>query len=198
MGCFASNQMVETKDRKEQILSTAYEIVGNKGLEALHARSIAAELELNHAAIHYYFAKRPDLLTALCAYALKRFEADLDRVAGERPTAAKKLEAHIALYEAYAKPTSRFFRVLTSLFDAAGQIPEVKVALNQVIKAQQDHLIEDLNAANREGGINPNSPYANAETLGSFLNGLCFRSQLSGGIDPTAQIDFLFASLFKK
>ncbi len=189
---------MEKQNRKEQILATAYEIAGNKGLENLHARTIAAELGINHAAVHYYFAKRTDLLAALTAYAQRRFEGDLDRVSGNRTTATQRLEAHIALYEAYARPASRFFRVMASLFVASSGEAIIRDALQKATVAQAARLKLDLDAAKAEGGINPDSVFADVDSLSGYLSGLCYRSQLMSGMDPTPMIDQLFASLFRR
>ncbi len=189
---------MEKQSRKEQILATSYEIVGKGGLEQLHARSVAAELGINHAAVHYYFPKRQDLLVALVEYTQSRFEGDLDRVAANRPTATQRLEAHIALYEAYARPASRFFRVMASLFVAGSAEQTIKEALTKACTAQAAKLKADLEAAKAESGINPNSVFADHEALSGYLSGLCYRSQMMSGMDPTPMIDHLFASLFRR
>lgn len=189
---------MEPKNRKEQILASAYEIAGNKGLENLHARTIGADLGINHAAVHYYFAKRTDLLVALAEYAQKRFEGDLERVSGNRATATQRLEAHIALYEAYARPASRFFRVMASLFVASTTEPALRDALAKANQEQALRLKADLDAAKAEGGINPNSVFAEVDALTGYLTGLCYRSQMLSGMDPTPMIDQLFASLFRR
>lgn len=189
---------MESQNRKDQILSTAYEIAGKAGLENLHARTIGAELGINHAAVHYYFAKRIDLLIALCEYSLKRFEGDLERVCSNRTTATQRLEAHIALYEAYARPTSRFFRVLASLFVASAAEAELKAKLVHVQTVQMERLRDHLTAAVAEGGVNQGSIFTDVDALAGYLNGLCYRSQMLGGMDPTAMIDALYASLFRR
>ncbi|MBL8060421.1 MAG: TetR/AcrR family transcriptional regulator [Chthonomonas sp.] len=176
----------------------AYEIAGNKGLENLHARTIAAELGINHAAVHYYFKTRSDLLSALATYAGFRFAGDLQRVTTNRPTPTQRLEAHIALYEAYARPASRFFRVMAALFVASPGDDKLKGELAKVNSEQVRLLKSDLEAALADGGINPQSPYAHSESLLGYLMGLCYRSQMTPSLDATPMIDQLFASLFRK
>jgi len=48
--------------RREMIAAKAYEMMGDFGLESVHARTVASELEINHATVHYYFPRRVDLL----------------------------------------------------------------------------------------------------------------------------------------
>ncbi|HMS56056.1 MAG TPA: helix-turn-helix domain-containing protein, partial [Fimbriimonadaceae bacterium] len=63
-------------DRRGQILDTSFEIVHEHGLEGLHARTVAARIGINHAAVHYYFPKREDLILALCERLGKRLSDD--------------------------------------------------------------------------------------------------------------------------
>lgn len=188
--------MVETKDRRSQILSVAYETAGRKGLEHVHARSIAAEIGINHAAVHYYYRTRSNLLVALAEYSRSRFESDLQRVTTAQPTPGRKLEAHIALYEAYCRPQSRFFRVLQSLAVAAAYDPLVQEKLVEIHSLQRSRLERDLLAARAEGTLRAESVLAQPDTLQAYLFGLCAGFQLAGGGDPTAKIDALFRELF--
>lgn len=192
----ASNHLVEKLQRREQILHQAYEIAGNNGIENLHARTIGRALGVNHAAVHYYFSTRKDLLIALASYAHSRFVGDLERLQAGQQTGRQRLETHIALYEAYAKPTSRFFRVMSSMFVAAAEFDEIKKQLNAMVKDQAEKLERDLTAAKEERAIKSDSVFAHADTLSAFLMGLCYRSQIGGIDDPTAAVDQVFASLF--
>lgn len=184
---------MENLSKREQILLVSYEILGKSGLENLHARTVAAELKMNHAAVHYYFKTREDLLVALVGYAQKRFESDLDRVTSALTSASKRLEAHIALYEAYARPQSRYFRVLSSLFVAGATMERVREATKGLLSYQQQRLAAHLDEA--AASVKPGHPLAHGRSLHEYLFGLCFWSQMSGHPDPTGQIDRLLGSL---
>ena len=190
--------MVEHQSRREQILLTAYEIVGRNGIEGLHARTVAADLKINHAAVHYYFRTRDDLLTALIQYAHSRFVQDHERVCSPQPTAGKRLEAHIALFEAYCKPQSRFFRVMASLFVASIGNEKLQPGIRALNEHQSRLLAQDIEAAKNEGAILIGTEFANSESLACYLIGMCFRMQVSGGGNPKTAIDRLLAMMLRK
>ncbi len=194
-GLIPSNHLVENPSKRERILATAYEILGHQGLENLHARTIGAELSLNHAAVHYYFKTREDLLVALVGYAHKRFEMDLERVVAPQPTPAKRLEAHIALYEAYSRPASRYFRALMSLFVAGAWSERIREAQKNLVENLRMKLEQHLSEAHQQGAVNQRHPMSNPDRLANYLFGLCVRSQMLGNINPTPEIDELLMGL---
>ncbi len=106
-------------DRKAQILAAAYEIVGLNGLEGLHARSVVVKIGINHAAVHYYYATRADLLLAVAEYAIARFVRDRDKLLAASSLPGPRVEAHLAQAEVYCKPNSRFLKNWVSFFVAA-------------------------------------------------------------------------------
>lgn len=186
---------MESQSKRERILATAYEILGHQGLENLHARTIGAELKLNHAAVHYYFKTREDLLVALVGYAQKRFEQDLERVVAPQPTAAKRLEAHIALYEAYSRPASRYFRALMSLFVAGAWSERIREAQRNLVENLRAKLDQHLQEAHQHGAVNMRHPMSSTDRLSGYLFGLCVRSQMLGNFNPTPEIDELLMGL---
>ncbi len=79
--------------KRELALEAAYDIVAEEGLEGLHARSVAARIGVNHAAVHYYFKKRSDLLLALADFALAKFARDREAVLED--AGSDRLKAHL-------------------------------------------------------------------------------------------------------
>lgn len=189
--------MVKNGDRRTEILLRAYEIAGKGGLEDVHARTVAKDVGINHAAVHYYYRTRRDLLVALAEYSLNRFLGDYERVTQNQPTAAKRLEAHVALYEAYCKPQSRFLRVLTALIDAGHHDPTLREAILPILHAQQRLLREDLTRGIQEGTVNVGSALVAGDTLLDTLMGLGLRMQAAGGADPKAEIDRILAEILR-
>ncbi|HXH61869.1 MAG TPA: TetR/AcrR family transcriptional regulator, partial [Fimbriimonadaceae bacterium] len=104
--------------RQDQIRRAAYDILGEKGLEELHARTVAKEIGINHATVHYYFPHREDLLIAVAEYALHQLIRDRLQIQQGANTPRERLEAEIALAEAYCRPQSRFVKVLSGLYVA--------------------------------------------------------------------------------
>lgn len=157
------------ENRRRQVLETAYEILGARGLEGLHARSVAVAIGINHAAVHYYFPTRAALLEAVASYALDRFEADLAEFRS-RVSKNQMLRADFALFSAYCKPSSRFFRVWNSLFVAGQAEPGVRERLRAFTKRWVEVFGESL--APHTGALR--SP----ETVVATLMGLALMAQL--------------------
>lgn len=142
----------EITSRRSQMLLAAYEIVGKKGLEALHARSVAEVVQVNHATVHYYFPKRIDLLVGLCRALENRFDLDFKNVAQEAKTARDRIEARAVLFEAYCRPTSRFIKVFNALSVAAVDEPQVHNAVNLMLTKWMNDLRTDCVVASNDLG----------------------------------------------
>ncbi|HVW40027.1 MAG TPA: TetR/AcrR family transcriptional regulator C-terminal domain-containing protein [Amycolatopsis sp.] len=55
------------------ILAVAERLAGESGLAEVTIRKVAAALEVRHSAVHYHFRRRADLVDALLARAVRRF-----------------------------------------------------------------------------------------------------------------------------
>jgi AcrR family transcriptional regulator len=182
------------QDRKGQILAAAYEIVGEDGLEGLHARSVAAKVGINHAAVHYYFATRNDLLVALAEYTLVRFSADRDKLIANTTDPATRIEAHLAQAEAYCKTKSRFVKNWTSLFVAAIADEKIRKILADQLLDWTKTVKSDVESGGQQ--VKKSSPFVNPELLvGSLLGLLLLCHTMGPKFDPTDQLDLIAGSL---
>lgn len=178
-------------ERTDQILAASYEILGRDGLEGLHARAVAAEVNVNHATVHYYFPTRKDLLMAVIGYARQRFQHDRE-LARRSTTAEGAVEADLALFEAYTRPTSRFFRVWTSLFVAAQADADLRNALVEFTQDWRSGFEEAL--AGAEPG--PGKPFRDPLLFLSAMLGTGLLAQLLGEeATPPSLFDRVFDGL---
>jgi AcrR family transcriptional regulator len=179
--------------RRTEVMEAAYNLMGTQGLEAVHARTVAAKLGINHATVHYYFRTRPQLLAGVAEYALERLAADRKKV-GEAANASETVENELALAEAYSRHNSRFAKVLLALTAAMPGAPELKEPLMTLWKAWRSPLEEAVpNAKFRRS-----SPYNDAETLAAQLFGLMASAHLTEGeVAVDQKLDQIFDSLFK-
>jgi len=178
-------------ERTDQIMAAAYEILGREGLEGLHARAVATEINVNHATVHYYFPSRKDLVLAVIGYARSRFAQDRAQ-AHATTTAANAAEADLALFEAYTRPASRFFRVWTSLFVAAQADPDLKVAL---VEFTQDWL-EGFSEALAGATVTPGKPFRDPLLFMATMLGTGLLAQLLGeAATPPALFDAVYEGL---
>lgn len=179
------------KSRRSEILRTGYDLVGNEGLESLHARTVAAKMGLNHATIHYYFPKRVDLLKGVAEFALEQFRADRAKIYEGLNSADDKLEAELALAEAYCKKQSRFAKVVLGLYTASIESTELKKPVAGIFAEWKAALEEVLSQAKLKRG----TQYRDAEFLCATLFGFMCTAQLDPKFDGREKIDALFDSL---
>lgn len=139
--------------KREEILRAGFEIVGRDGIEGLHARTIAAEVGVNHAAVHYYFRTRSDLLAALFDYAVERFAADRKTFQSHADGKRTSLELSLIQAAAYGKPASRFWRVWASFYVAAQHEPELLEKMRDHLNSWRDHLATDLKSSGGKKGV---------------------------------------------
>jgi AcrR family transcriptional regulator len=168
------NQMA---DRKREILATAYGLMGTKGLESVHARTVATEIGINHATVHYYFKTRSDLLCGIADFALNILAADRGRFQEGAETDTERLENELALAEAYCRKQSRFMKVLIGLSTAAIGDPAVKKRLKVLWDAWVAGFSTPLPGAKALKG----SQFADVDTLVAALFGTGIVSHLTDG-----------------
>jgi AcrR family transcriptional regulator len=183
-------------DRREQILGAAYEIVGSDGLEGLHARSVAAKVGINHAAVHYYYPKRIDLLVAVTGYAVARFSKDREKLLSFATTPTARIEAHLAQSEVYCKPNSRFLKNWTSYFVAAIVEEPIRRALTEHLQDWCGVVAADIAEGSKTGAVRKASPFVNSELLVASLLGLMLMSLTLGeSFDAGERLDLIAGSL---
>lgn len=174
-------------------MKAAYDLMGIQGLESLHARTVAAELGINHATVHYYFRRRSDLLAGVAEHALQQLQADRKNIQGDSTKPNDLLEAELALAEAYCKRTSRFVKVFAGLYVASTSNAVLRKKL-QVIWNEWLDLLRDLLSKSR---VLKASPYQDAEMLLTHLFGIAMASHmLDGKLDGRAKVDQIFTSMF--
>mgnify|MGYP001005799572 CR=1 FL=1 len=181
------------KTNRKDIKRAAYDLMGIQGLESVHARTVAAELNINHATVHYYFRRRTDLLVGVAEHALEQLQIDRAKFQEGMTKPADMLEAELALAEAYCKKTSRFVKVLAGLYVASTSNVILRKNL-QAIWKEWLALIKDMTPPAR---LKKDSPYHDPEALLTHLFGIALASHmLDGKLDSKSKIDGIYVSMF--
>lgn len=181
--------------REDQIRKAAYDILGTKGLEELHARTVAKAIGINHATVHYYFPHRDDLIIAVAEYALHQLIRDRLQLQQGTKTAREKLEAEVALAEAYCRPTSRFVKVLSGLYVAGVASKRVKEKVVAIWDEWRSLIYEQVGG----GGLSAASPYKDPDLLLATFFGLGLASHmLEGRFSAQPRLDAVYESMFAK
>ncbi|MCY1008884.1 TetR family transcriptional regulator [Nannocystis pusilla] len=70
-------------ERRAALLAAAYATIGDRGLEGLRTREVAARAGVNIATLHYHFGSKEDLVVAVIAHVRERFVAAGARARGD-------------------------------------------------------------------------------------------------------------------
>lgn len=164
-------------DRREEILGAAQEIVHEGGIEALHARSIAAKIGVNHAAVHYYFKTRDDLVLALCER-LGRQLADDRAAALEGPD---RLKGHFHQARSYCQTDSAFIAVFLACWQYAQSHPATHTELVRLVREWMVVLGLELRKAKSLDGETLVASFIGLATVARLLgDDFDFRSKIKG------------------
>lgn len=83
------------KNRKEQIVRLALELLKSKGFENFSYKDLATELGISKASIHHHFPKKVDLGVALCAAIQQWHKDEFSKIMSSSNSAMDKLEVYI-------------------------------------------------------------------------------------------------------
>lgn len=163
--------------RRDEIAAKAYEMTGDKGLESVHARTVAAALGINHATVHYYYPRRVDLLKAVAEEALRRLAVDRAVFYEGSKKAEEKLAADFELAEDYSMKGSRFYRVIQGIFVASLEEAALKPLAKKIFAAWAEGIGKNLSEAKTK----KSSPFGEGQLLAATLLGIGLVAQLHDG-----------------
>lgn len=167
--------------------------MGTKGLEEVHARTVAAEIGVNHATVHYYFPHRSDLIAGIAEYAQQILLEDRARFQEGNTTGREVVESELSLAEAYCRKQSRFVKVLAGLYVASVADPAVRKKVKGLWSIWLQAFAEGMASARPR----KDSPFADPEMLMASVFGLGLASHmLDGGINAQDKIEAMLRSLF--
>ncbi|MEM1075348.1 MAG: TetR/AcrR family transcriptional regulator [Pseudomonadota bacterium] len=85
-------------DTKTQLLDAAEAVARRRGFDGFSYADLATTVGIRKASIHYHFATKAALAEALMTRYHKMVGTELDRIAGQEPTAGRRLRALITFY----------------------------------------------------------------------------------------------------
>ncbi len=85
-------------DTRQKIMQSAEDRIRTEGYQSFSFRSIATELGIKSASVHYHFATKADLAEAVAARYVDHFFATLDESLLGKEAVEDQLEAYISLF----------------------------------------------------------------------------------------------------
>lgn len=114
-------------ERRQALVEAAYRCIAQDGFEGLRTRVVAAQADMTHATLHYYFATKEDLLEAVIDYAI------FQRLLVAIP------------YEQETTPAQGLHTFLTALYQRMQQDPTTFLVLYELLRrGSHDQAIRDL------------------------------------------------------
>ncbi len=98
-------------DRRQALISAAYQRIASDGFEGLRTRDIAADVGVNIATLHYYFPTKEALIRGVIGRAMQRFTETLPRDGSP----IDQLRGHLRAIAALIKGDQQLWSVLGEL-----------------------------------------------------------------------------------
>src|SRR5438552_19127065 len=112
----ASARTTHGHERHHSLVLAAYDLIAEKGFEELRTRDVAARAGVNIATLHYYFARKEDLIASVVEYLLQQFmTAYLPGSLFEMKTPLEKLRGELEELQYLLQEKSDMFLVLKEL-----------------------------------------------------------------------------------
>ena len=86
-------------DVKSQIINIAQDLIQRNGIDSFSFRTLAEEVNIKSASVHYHFPKKEDLLAEVAKKYNQDFSAALSEISSTKSTAKKKLLGLLGLFE---------------------------------------------------------------------------------------------------
>lgn len=129
---------VRLKNRKEQIIDLALELLQTRGFENFSYQDLSRELGITKASIHHHFPKKEDLGVALCQRIQEWHERKFSLGRAYDGTVMEKLELYIEGALNYACGDQKICP-LSSLQSDIASLPE---AMRPALKRLDDHELD--------------------------------------------------------
>lgn len=170
--------------RRRDLLEAAFRLVGERGLEGLRTRDIAARAGVNISTLHYYFGTKDALLVALVAHTSQKFAAGAEAQPG-RPGSSEPapLRAHLERAWSTFQSTPHLATVLQELVLHGQRDPATRAAFRGLYEGWNGMLEEVLRQENARGALRPHlDARAGARIVTSFIMGAVVQL----GVNPKA------------
>ena len=150
--------------RRHDLLEAAYTLIGERGLEGLRTRDIAARAGVNISTLHYYFGTKEALLVAMVEHTRSKFAA-----AGTTQTGLRDhFEGSIRTFQ----NTPHLSAVLQELSLRAQRDPVTRAALADLHEGWNAMVASLIRTEIERGSLRPDlDPNASAQVITSFILG---------------------------
>ena len=142
------------RNRKEQIVSLALELLKAKGFENFSYQDLAKELGITKASIHHHFPKKADLGVALCQAIQDWHKREFAKMQAMNCSAMEKLELYINGMLGFACGNTKICPLSSLQADIALLPDEMKLALKRLDEHELAFIASILKQGRDSGEMN--------------------------------------------
>ncbi|EGD55475.1 TetR/AcrR family transcriptional regulator [Gordonia neofelifaecis] len=138
--------------RREQILTAACEVIGDRGLQSLRLSDVAQRAGVSSGTIHYYFDTKRDVVNAAFQLNYERsLQSRHDMLASSQTDPRTTLRTLVSSYLPVGEAATRAWRVWAELW-SEGMRDDGLQELNARLYGQWRNLVRDLIVAGQHAG----------------------------------------------
>jgi AcrR family transcriptional regulator len=134
-------------DRRQDLVTAAYQQIARLGFEGLRTRDVAAAAGVNVATLHYYFPTKEALIGEVLKHAMQRFRSTMP--AAGSPT--EQLRNHFAGIRRLVREEPELFAVMGELALRSARDPAIRELYQQTTTIWQATVRGLLAKAARDG-----------------------------------------------
>lgn len=143
-----------SKNRKEQIVSVALELLQTHGFENFSYLDIANRLSITKASIHHHFAKKEDLGVALCQAIQDWHEVGFSQILAADNSASEKLDSYVHAMLKYACGKNKICPLSSLQVDVTSLPTAMQSALKVLDEHELDFITQVLALGRKNGEFN--------------------------------------------
>ena len=140
------------EERRQSLVEAAYHLIAEGGFEQLRTRDVAARAGVNIATLHYYFARKEDLIQGVVEYLLRQFmTAYLPGSSFEMRTPLEQIRGELAEIQYLLQEKPDMFVVMNELASRSLHDPAIRTHLTWLEKGWHGYLEEVLRQGKEQG-----------------------------------------------
>lgn len=140
------------EERRQSLVEAAYHQIAEGGFEQLRTRDIAARAGVNIATLHYYFARKEDLIQGVVEYLLHQFmTAYLPGSGFEMRTPLEQIRGELAEMQYLLREKPDMFIVLYELILRSLHDPAIRIPITWLEEGWHGYLEGVLSQGKEQG-----------------------------------------------
>jgi AcrR family transcriptional regulator len=140
------------EERRQSLVEAAYHLIAEGGFEQLRTRDIAARAGVNIATLHYYFARKEDLIQGVVEYLLRQFmTAYLPGSSFEMRTPLEQIRGELAEMQYLLQEKPEMFIVMNELVLRSLHDPAIRAHIKWLEEGWHGYLEHVLRQGKEQG-----------------------------------------------